>query len=271
MNRKYLPIMAGLVVASVLLPAFACTANPADEARDITLQIQKAAQLELDSLDLDTASVASQLAKTGLSGQDARLVLTQLLGKHNYIVDVAATDPAGVMVTLAPDSYSKFEGTDVSKQDVSIEYNRTRKPMLSKVFKAVEGFSAVILVWPIVSARNENLGSTSVLFKSEAFFTGIVDPIVKGKDLEIMVMQQDGLSLYDTDKSQIGRNLFTDPMYQTYSDLQALGKQVAASNSGTGSYSFPPAGGGQAVKKHVYWVSIGLHDTSWRLISSRKE
>jgi hypothetical protein len=97
---------------------------------------------------------------------------------------------------------------------------------------------------------------------------GIAKPLVKGKDIEIIAIQLDGLNVYDTDKSQIGKNLFTDPMYQPYADLQALGKQIVAGTTGTGSYSFPATGGGQVVRKQVYWMTVGLHETAWRLVSS---
>ena len=45
---------------------------------------------------------------------------------------------AGKLVVVEPPEYRKFEGADISKQAQVIQLHRTRKPVLSAVFRSVE-------------------------------------------------------------------------------------------------------------------------------------
>ena len=55
----------------------------------------------------------------------------------------------------------------------------------------------------------------------------------------MMVMQKDGYIVYDSDSSQIGRNVFTDPFYQDYTGLPALTRRTVAERAGVGTYTPP--------------------------------
>ena len=171
------------------------------------------------------------------------------------------------MVTVAPEAYSKYEGSDISKQDPTIKFQVTKKPMLSQVFKAVEGFDAVVLMRPVVSEKGDFIGSVSALFKPETLLASVVEPAVKGSETEVTVIQLDGLAVYDSEGSDTGKNLFTDPIYQSYKELVSLGNKMVAQESGSGSYTFLNHAGGQAVEKQAFWVSVGLHNTMWRVES----
>jgi hypothetical protein len=82
-------------------------------------------------------------------------------------------------------------------------------------------------------------------------------------------MQKDGLSLYDSDPSQVGKNLFSDPIYQPYPQLLALGKNVVAERFGMGRYVFQNIEHNGNISKEVYWTSVGLHGNEWRLVAIR--
>jgi hypothetical protein len=224
-------------------------------------------QRDLDQLDADAESAAEALGKTGLSGSEARQILDNLYRKNDYVVDCCATDASGKMVTIMPEIYSRYEGSDISGQEVTIEYNQTKKPMLSKVFTAVEGFDAVVLIWPVVSDKSEDIGSLSVLFKPETLFNKAANTILSGNKIEIEVIQVDGLTLYDSSDEDTGTNLFTDPRFQPYTELISLGHKIAGQESGSGSYSYKSNENSQLVKKDAYWVSAGLHGTSWRIVA----
>jgi hypothetical protein len=140
--------------------------------------------------------------------------------------------------------------------------------MLSQMFMAVEQINGVVLMWPILSQKGDFTGSLSVLFKPETLLSGASEPTLRGTDITLDVMQLDGLDIYDSQGTDTGLNLFTDPAFQQYTDLIALGHQMAAEESGTGSYTIISHSTGKMVKKQVFWETVKLHETAWRLMAA---
>jgi hypothetical protein len=256
---------------SLILILAGCTAPNAQELqlRTTTQEIQQAVQIGLNELDLDISNAAAGLSRTGLSGNEARQILNGLTDKYPFISDSCTTDTAGKMVTVAPDAYSSYEGTDISTQDVTIKMNETRKPLLSQMFPAVEGMDAVVIMCPVFSQNGDFIGSVSALFKPEGFLYGPSDPFLKGTDIALDVMQLDGLDIYSSKGVDTGINVFTDPEFQQYEDLQALCHQMVDQESGTGSYTIHAYETGELVKKMAYWETVKLHDTVWRVVSTQ--
>ena len=110
------------------------------------------------------------------------------------------------------------------------------------------------------------MGSVSLFFKPETFFAQILPPLIKSFPVDIWVMEKGGRIIYDTDSSQIGLNLFTSPNYQPYSELQKLGRRIAAKQEGNGSYQYKVHGENISVTKNAYWKSVDLYGTEWRVV-----
>lgn len=254
--------LAVVSALSLMLILAGCTGSLSQEEqlKATTLQIQKAVQLELDNLDSDLSTAASQLSGTGLSGTEARQILNGLCSKYPFIIDFATADTAGNMVTVAPDAYSSYEGTYIATENMTA-------PALSQMIRAVEGMDAVFLIWPIVSEKGNFMGTLSALFKPETLLAAASEPALKGTGIELNVMQLDGLTIYDSEGSETGKNLLTDLSFSAYKELVELGAKMAAQESGSGSYTFINHATGKPVKKLAFWSSVGLHDTAWRLIS----
>jgi hypothetical protein len=137
--------------------------------------------------------------------------------------------------------------------------------MLSQMFTAVEGIDAVVIIWPILSQNGDSMGSLPALFQPEKLFATTAEPILEGTGIALNVMQLDGLTIYDSEGNETGKNLFTDPTFQTYTALVALGHRMVAEESGSGSYTYISQSTGKTVKKQVFWASVSLHGTTWRL------
>ena len=269
MLNKRIYLITLLALSLMLVLGYGCAAPTGQELqlKTATEQIQTAAQTELNKLDLDLSAAAAALSRTGLSGTEARQILNGLAAKYPFIIDTCTADTAGKMVTVAPDAYSSYEGTDISQQAVTIKFNETKNPLLSQMFTAVEGMDAVVIMRPILSEKGDFIGSLSALFKPETLFATICEPTLRGTGIALNVIQLDGLAIYDSDYVDTGMNLFTDPAFQPYTDLIALGHRMVAEQSGYGSYTFIYHPTGQTMKKMAYWATVGLHGTEWRLIS----
>jgi hypothetical protein len=269
MISKSLKLKSFLILILVATSLLACSCSVREKSllEDTAVEVQNIVQGKLDKLDINISEAATDLGKTGLSGTEARQTLDKLYQQNDFVVDCCATDMSGKMITIMPEEYSSYEGTDISQHDVTMEFNKTRQPMLSEVFTAVEGFDAVIIVWPIVSGENEDIGSLSVLFKPETLFDEAVNKDYLKPTMSVNVMQVDGLTIYDSGGKDTGVNLLTDPRFQSYTELVSLGHKIAAEKSGTGSYSYLSGEDSQVVAKQAYWVTAGLHGTDWRVVA----
>ncbi|HDS44819.1 MAG TPA: hypothetical protein ENN68_01770 [Methanomicrobia archaeon] len=232
----------------------------------VLLTLQSAIQTALDRRDTDLAAAAEHLAHTGLDSAETRAILNELCDKHPYAIDCCTVDLNGTMVAVEPEAYREFEGSDISDQEQVIRLHEMQEPVLSLAFRAVEGFDAAALQWPIFAPGGELSGSVSMLVRPGSLLATLIEPEVQGFPVDVWVMQPDGLILYDPDVEEIGRNLFTDPLYEPFPELLALGAEIAANASGTGSYTFLGRGMSVSVEKSAYWMTVGLHGTDWRVV-----
>jgi acetolactate decarboxylase len=230
-------------------------------------QAQKVVQAKLDMLDNDMSKAVANLAAVPLNGPEARQILNDLYSRHPGIIDLVATDAAGTMVTFVPDSYQKYEGRFVGNDEKMKNFNRDKKPVLSPMFRTVEGVDAMVIMWPVSSEKGVFTGSLSALFRPDQLFPREFAQVAKETGVEFILLQSDGLILYNSDGTETGKNLFTDPLYQPSAELIALGRTIVAQESGSGPYTFISHETGQQVKKQAAWVSAGLHGTNWRLLA----
>jgi hypothetical protein len=268
MSTRRISLLMALALFLVLIPAFGCkppVVQP-DQLKTVTMQIQNTAQMEMDALDHDLSTTASELPSTGLSATAVTDIFDVLVRKYPFVIDYATTDADGKMVTVLPAAYSSYEGTDIGSQPVTIQVKDTQKPLLSGMFKSVEGMDAVVIMWPVLSERGDFIGTVSALFKPEDLFAGIIKQGLEGTGIAIAVTQLDGLNIYDSQGNDTGKNLFTDPEYQPYTELIALGHRMVAEKSGSGTYTFLNHAGGKPVKKQAFWETTSLHGTDWRVV-----
>jgi hypothetical protein len=146
---------------------------------------------------------------------------------------------------------------------------RTKSPDLSGVFRLVEGYNASIISYPVFSDSGQLIGAMGAIMMPEEVIGSLAVPLLNGTNYSVTVIQKDGLNLYDTDSSQIGKNLFEDPIYKPYPQLLALGRDVVAERSGMGSYVFLNKEHNENVTKEICWTTVGLHGNEWRLVAIR--
>jgi hypothetical protein len=261
MKTLRLLLPTGALFAMLLAGATAACSTPPPEIPRVLSEFQESVQAELERMDSTLSRAAAELARTGLTGPEARAILARLCQENPAAVDCAAIDRTGRMVTIEPAAYRSQEGADISQQAQVIALHRTRKPVLSTVFRAVEGFDAADLEWPVVGTDGELIGSVSILFKPEA----MLRPIAQAAKLDdlwgLWAMQTDGRILYDADPQWIGAWLPT----QDVNSPRAY-RRATRERSGYGAYEELGEGSGRKEKWQLYWVTAGLHGTEWRLI-----
>ncbi|MDD5073033.1 MAG: cache domain-containing protein [Candidatus Omnitrophica bacterium] len=259
----------GFILAFILTSA--AQAAESDNSLDIILKLQDKIDSAFIKMDSGAAFAAREIQKTGASGNEGRKIIADLARSSPYAVDCSYIDAKGIMAIVEPEEYKSCEGSDVSGQEQVIRIQRTRRPVMSDAFKCVEGFYASDIEQPVFSARGDFAGSVSLLFKPEDLLSAVIKSVTNDPSLYIWVMQKDGRILYDPDPDQIGRMLFSDPLYEPFPDTVAFGRKIAADRTGSGSYNFYDLGTTKPVKKNAVWTTIALHGTEWRLVVATKE
>ncbi|MCU0652086.1 MAG: cache domain-containing protein [Candidatus Omnitrophica bacterium] len=258
-----------LMIGMVLLATGSVFCMDIDNMMSQLIETKKGIADTFVSIDKDISLAARELSIIDFKSEAARNTLEKLSKNKDYLIDCAIVDAAGKMVVVEPTEYSKYEGSDISTQAHVIAMRQDKKPMLSDVFRSVEGTKAVDFEYPIFSAAGEFLGSVSMLVKQQSLTGDIIMPIVGGESCNIWIMQKDGLIIYDADQNQIGRNIFTDIFFRQFSQLISFSKTVSEARDGGGSYDFYDKGltDTTVVKKYALWDTVSLYGTEWRIIA----
>ena len=265
--------IAVVLIVVVIVIAAGCV-GPVEDAKQLqsaTENLQTIIQSKLLNLNNAVSGAAVKIAKSGLQGEETRGILNGLCKKYPYLLDCSVSDPLGKLVTVAPEGYRRYEGTDTAATEASKQFfaglSENRTPLLSDVFRAVEGPDAGVLVWPVVTEKGEVLGSVSALFKPGDLLDGTIGPAAEIRVMKVNVMQLDGMVIYCSTGTETGKNVLTDPSYKSYPELIAQAEKIAAQKTGTGSYMYPDQTTGKLVKKTAFWTTVGLNGTEWRLVS----
>lgn len=283
-----LPKVQGFSVVLVLLLVmsgigftvlYVQNAGSAKERSELTAKVEMTSALnniqawawsELVKADENLTKASVSLRSTGLNGTAARAIMTGLLENMTYGVDIVTVDDGGTIVAAEPSEYRSSEGEYIGDQAQVVRLHETLMPVLSDVFTMVEGFEAADMQVPVFDHENMFIGSVSVTLNLQEMLEDIVKEDLAGTVFQFTCLQTDGAELYDTDEGQIGRNLFTDPIYQNYTETLAFMHQVVQASQGHGTYQYyRSVASGELVNKEVYWSSFGIHGTEWRLLVIR--
>ncbi|XHH09117.1 MAG: hypothetical protein ACFCUE_00415 [Candidatus Bathyarchaeia archaeon] len=237
------------------------------EMNQILSQAQVAIDAEIKQIGDSLIYASQQLSATGISGTQARGIVKELAQNSSFIIDAATQDLSNIMIIVEPSQYQSSEGKNIGEQEwLNINPHGQLTPMMTPAMTLVEGLQGVALACPVYKSNDERIGRVSVIFYPDEIINAKLAPLINGKEYSALVMQTDGLSLYDTDPAQQGKNLFTDPLYVGYTELLAIGHRVAAESSGHGTYSFTlDAQGGEVLQKECYWTTINAYGQQWRL------
>ncbi|MDD4955535.1 MAG: cache domain-containing protein [Candidatus Omnitrophica bacterium] len=236
------------------------------QAQDILELFRSHANNSLQTLDMNTQQAVNVIQKDGLTGSEAKAALAKLYASTPFLTDCSILDSSGVMVVVEPPAAKNLEGTDLSKQEQVKELRMAKKPVLSKMFMAVEGVHGIVLQYPVFSPTGELIGSVSAFFKPQAFFSPLAETILKDTKFEVWIIDDAGNVIYDQDKEEIGKNIFTDEMYKSYPDCIKFAENAIKEDSGKGSYDFLEKGLNAPIKKEGLWAAVSLNNTKWHIV-----
>jgi sensor domain CHASE-containing protein len=241
------------------------------QMRDQLAQTQTNVNTQLTKLDNSIQTTCQKLSITGLDSPTSRSLLSELVAINSLIVNAATSDSNDIIVAVEPTNYSSIEGENISNQEQNIQMHQTMQPAMSDMIPLVEGFPGVVMVAPIFDANDKFMGSLSIVIQPSLLINSSIVPPKEGVEpYPMWAMQTNGTLIYDPDPAQQGKNLFTDPLYTSYTGVQTFTQQVSANQSGYGTYQYYNTNldnaSKQLVNKEAYWTTIGIYGTQWRLV-----
>jgi hypothetical protein len=263
-KRLFLPIMI------LLLGIVACNKDEETFFPQELNTLHADLGASFDTLNNDLANSVIHLISNINDSAAIRAEMQALFSRATFVVEFSYVTPQGIMKIIEPPLFYPTEGTNISQQNHIIKTFETKLPVLSSTFYAVEEFHAAVDIHPIVN-NGEVLGGVTALFLPETILSRLINPVVKNQVFEIWVMEKGGRTIYDQDTDEIGRNIFTDPLYADFPELIAAAEKIDAEESGETSYSFYQTGTTNKVVKKTYWVTYKLYGMEWKLIWVKPE
>jgi hypothetical protein len=200
-----------------------------------------------------------------------RTSLDRIMNEYPELVEAAFVDTKGFLRYIEPNEYKNFEGTDISNQEHVIALRKLHAPVFSSGFMSVEGFLAADLAYPVYDKKGVFIGSISLLINPALLIKPILKEIPFAEGYEPWMMQTDGMVVYDPDTEEVGKMLYTDPMYKDYTSLLELGKVISSNRKGSGEYVYQAMGHQEKVVKTCTWDTVSLYGKEWRVVLAHRE
>ena len=158
---------------------------------------------------------------------------------------------------------AKAVGKDISYQKHVKTMFKDKKPVVSDVFDAVQGYKAVAYHFPI-DADGKFDGSLAVLIPFEQIAGRYLRNIKIGRRGSAFMLSQEGAVLFSTQESEIGKDMTrlaaNSPSFLAVAQSMMLGEQSATFYQGS-----------LGEMKHVAFFPVKLGNTRWSIAISTPE
>ncbi len=178
-------------------------------------------------------------------------------------------DENGVILFTVPQR--EAEGKNIADQKHIRELMRTHQPVVSDVFRAVQGYDAVALHVPVFDEARFK-GSIAIVINFQNLAHRYFDVIKIGKTGYAWVVSRDGTELYCPVAGHSGRNVFENA--REFPSRRAVAREMLKGGAGTGSYSARvDARDSKPTKQLAVYYPVALGNTFWSIAvtSSEKE
>lgn len=187
----------------------------------------------------------------------------------NEIKAISRVDVKGRIVHTFPFD-PKAIGADISSQAHVAEIMKTRKPVVSDVFEAVQGFRTVAFHVPVFKKEIYD-GSIGVFIPFDHLSKKFLEDIRIGEDGYAWMLSPEGVELYCPVPGHIGKTI-----YETSSQFPgviSMAEEMRKGGHGTTTYQYDRIRGDirETIKKHAVYLPIPIVDTFWSIVVATPE
>lgn len=203
------------------------------------------------------------IARNTPDGQ--QLIRDLYQAQSETILSITRVDSNKKIIYTYPEE--KSIGKDVSAQSHIKLIFTTQRPVLSNVFKSVQGFETIALHVPVFD-NGEFHGSLAVLFSFSKISKKYIEKIVIGKSGYAVMINQDGLQLYSPIVENLGKSVYE--LMLGNKPIAIMTDRMRAGEEGKFSYVLGPDGV-TGVKKHAYFAPIHIENAVWSVCVTAPE
>jgi PAS domain S-box-containing protein len=187
---------------------------------------------------------------------------------QEQILSITRVDERGVILYNFP--VSSLVGTDISDQKHVREMLQDHKPVISDVFKAIEGSDAVALHVPVFRG-SEFKGSIGILINFQGLAKRYLDVIKIGETGYAWVISRDGTLLYSPIPGFTGKSAFETS--KDFPSLTVMENEMVQGHEGAAIYTFNRIGDrnvGQT-RKYAVYMPVHIGNTFWSIAVTSAE
>jgi len=182
---------------------------------------------------------------------------------------ITRVDAEGRIVYTIPFD-RKVIGRDISYQNHVQEVMRTRKPAISDVFTAVQGYQTVALHVPVFGDGIYR-GTIAITVDFQSLARRYLEVIKIGKTGYAWVVSRDGTELYCSVPGHTGKSIYIN--YKDFPSILAMVGEMLKGHQGVATYVFDQIGVQtvKTVKRHAVYMPISLGNTFWSIVVASSE
>ena len=184
---------------------------------------------------------------------------------QEQIRSITRVDENGFILHTVPHSASI--GANISVQQHMREILRNHKPVVSGVFKTVQGFDAVALHVPVFKEGTFK-GTIAIVWDFEKLAKRYFEVIKVGKSGTAWVVSRDGTILYSAIPGFTGKSVL-----DTFKDsptILAMTKDMLKGSEGTAIYTLEKTGN-KPVRKYAIYMPIHIANSFWSVVVASSE
>jgi len=187
---------------------------------------------------------------------------------QEQIRSITRMDERGVILASHP--FSGAEGSDISGQRHVREILRDHRPVVSDVFRAVQGFDAVALHVPVFKGTTFK-GSIAVVINFENLAKRYLDVIRIGETGDAWVISRDAKLLYTLIPGLIGRSALES--FVAFPSLTAMIGEMLQGREGAATFTSDRIRDRTVapIRKYAVFVPIKLGSTFWSVVVASSE
>jgi PAS domain S-box-containing protein len=185
------------------------------------------------------------------------------------ITTVTRVDARGKIVFTVPFSPNAI-GQDISGQKHVQEVMRSHKPVVSDVFKAVQGFDMVALHVPVLN-NGIYQGTIAIGINFQNLAKRYIEGIRIGNTGYAWMISRDGKELYCPVPGHTGNSVYEN--CKKYPEIIAMAEEMVKGKQGVTTYTFDQIRDRnvELVKKHAVYMPIHVGQTFWSIVVASSE
>jgi PAS domain S-box-containing protein len=207
----------------------------------------------------------SRLSFISELNDQGRMLLADFYHNHSdQIKAISFVDAKGILVFTFPYNSSVI-GQNISSQEHVSTIIETKKPVVSDVFTAVQGYMAIAYHIPIFSG-NQYKGSLAVLIPIDKLGQRFIEPIKTGKTGYGWMISKNGIELFNPLTGHAGRSV--KETYNKNQSIQDLYNKTLIEKKGTTiCYTKDTADvHAETVKTFASYFRVSLGNTFWTIL-----